>query len=389
MTITMAPPPTIKATPFKWRDPSTIPMRPWLYGHFLIRQCVSMDVAPGGIGKSSHSFVEALAMASGKALLGILPKQQLRVWCWSLEEPRDETDRRMGAAMRHYGIDRNEVEDWLLIEYASRAPLIIAAKDKNGDFIVKPLVDALVAEIQALEIDVVIIDPFVASHRLEENDNSAMDMVIREWSNVAMLGNCAIRLVHHTRKGEQVITAESSRGASAMSYAARVVRVFNRMTQAEAEKLDLEEGERRRHYRTYIDKQNMAPPSDKSDWFTLTSVPLGNGPPNAPDELGDQVGVTTTWEYPESDIVMVGGKDFELCAKIIREGKWRRDLRSPQWVGYAIAAALKLKPDKKPKDQARIKVLIETWLEAGALVEVERSDSTWRSRTFIEVAPNV
>ncbi|WP_254443799.1 AAA family ATPase [Ruegeria sp. HKCCA4008] len=53
---------------FVWRDPSAIPPRPWLYGQHLIRKQVSVTVAPGGVGKSSLTICEGLAMASGRDL---------------------------------------------------------------------------------------------------------------------------------------------------------------------------------------------------------------------------------------------------------------------------------------------------------------------------------
>src|SRR5262249_34248728 len=70
----------ISPKPFQWVDPQSIPPRPWLYGKLLIRKQVSADFAPGGTGKTSHSIVEALAMVSGKPLLGIAPIEPLKVW---------------------------------------------------------------------------------------------------------------------------------------------------------------------------------------------------------------------------------------------------------------------------------------------------------------------
>src|SRR5690606_4620106 len=61
---------TIAAKPFIPVDPATIPPREWLYGRHLMRKFVSVTVAPGGVGKSSLAIVEAVAMASGKPLLG-------------------------------------------------------------------------------------------------------------------------------------------------------------------------------------------------------------------------------------------------------------------------------------------------------------------------------
>ena len=63
----------ITATPFEWRDPSTIPPRQWLFGRHLIRKFMSCTIAPGGLGKSSLVLVEAVSMASGRNLTGFAP----------------------------------------------------------------------------------------------------------------------------------------------------------------------------------------------------------------------------------------------------------------------------------------------------------------------------
>ena len=66
------------ATPFTWLDPAKIPPREWLYGEHYVRRYLSATLATGGVGKSSLSVVEALAMVSGKPLLGTAPKERLR-----------------------------------------------------------------------------------------------------------------------------------------------------------------------------------------------------------------------------------------------------------------------------------------------------------------------
>src|SRR5690606_7423182 len=56
--------PILAATPFQWKDPSTLPRREFAFGRHFIRKYVSVTVAPGGLGKTANSIVEALAMAS-------------------------------------------------------------------------------------------------------------------------------------------------------------------------------------------------------------------------------------------------------------------------------------------------------------------------------------
>ncbi|MET4794678.1 hypothetical protein ABIF64_006856 [Bradyrhizobium japonicum] len=96
-----AEPVVIEATPYAWKQPEDIPLRDWLYGYQLIRKFVSGTISPGGVGKSSLIAAEALAMVSGKDLLGTTPKQQLRVWLWNLEDPTEETERKIQAAAMH------------------------------------------------------------------------------------------------------------------------------------------------------------------------------------------------------------------------------------------------------------------------------------------------
>ena len=43
----------IRATPFAWVDPASIPPRQFLYGNHLIRQFLSTTIAHGGSGKSA------------------------------------------------------------------------------------------------------------------------------------------------------------------------------------------------------------------------------------------------------------------------------------------------------------------------------------------------
>ena len=205
----------VKATPYSWTDPTTIPKRDFVYGRHLVRKFVSATVAPGGVGKSSLIVSETLAMISGQDLLGVHPSGRSKVWLWNLEDPADEIARHIQATAKHYRLEARDIEGHLFADSGRDQRLIIATTDRNGTSIVQPVVDSLVAEITGRGIDVLIIDPFVSSHQAPENDNGAMDRIVKEWGRVAERGNCAVELVHHSRKssaGETEITVESSRG---------------------------------------------------------------------------------------------------------------------------------------------------------------------------------
>src|SRR4051812_27099471 len=61
--------PLIEAKEWKWIEPEAIKPRQWIYGWHYQRLFVSTTIAPGGLGKTSNSMVEAVAIATGRELL--------------------------------------------------------------------------------------------------------------------------------------------------------------------------------------------------------------------------------------------------------------------------------------------------------------------------------
>lgn len=377
------PKPALIAAPYKRVDPKTIPLRDWVYGSLLIRKFVTATVSPGGIGKSSLVTVEALAMTSGRGLLGIMPKRRMKVWLWNLEDPQEETARKIEAAALHYGLSEDETDGYLFVNSGRDTPLVMAKELKGGAFILAPVVDALVEQCKANAIDVLVIDPFVSSHEVGENNNTFQDMIIKEWGRVADRANIAVHLVDHTRKMggmEAEVTTESARGAKAKTDGCRVVRAVNRMSEEEGLRAGVENF--RLYFRTFNDKANLAPPADKSDWFKLESVDLGNAPSHL--QFGDSVGVVTTWDWPDA-LEGVDGALVDRVFEKIKGGRWRDSSQASDWVGYAVAQVMELDLEKKAH-KARVANLIRTWKACGSLVVVEGKDARGMTRPFVEVS---
>lgn len=363
--------PAIHAKPYTFVEPSAIPRRDWLYGRHLIRKFVSVTVAPGGVGKSSLVIAEALAMVSGKPLLGIETKP-LRVWYWNLEDPYDELQRRVQAAIQHYGLTQEDIGGRLFVNSGRESPLRIAALDKQGSArILRPVVDAFSAEMAALAIDVASIDPFVSSHQIPENDNNGMDLVTKEWGSVADRANAAIGLIHHTRKmGGEETTADSARGGKAIVDAAREARVLNRMSKEDAAKAGIDN--HRLYFRAYSDKANMAPPADHSDWFKLESVALGNG---------DEVGVVVPWSWPDP-FESITQQDVLRVQAAVAEREYRESVQSKDWVGYLIADVTGLDPSEAAEKQ-KIKSIVREWLDKGWLKVTKIRDEKGKDRPVV------
>lgn len=379
-----APVAPLKATPFVWKDPKTIPPRPWVYGHHMIRRQVSVTVAPGGVGKSSLTLVEALAIASGRDLLGEwVLREGLRVWVYNLEDPRDEMERRVIGAMMHHhirpadlGAD-TEAGMRLYIDSGRERPLCTAIDIRGEVTIIRPEIEALEAEIIARDIDVMIIDPFVSSHRVSENASGAIDLVAKEWARLADRTNCAIELVHHTRKtGGVDATTEDGRGSTALVAAARSARVLNKMDQDTREKAGVKD-DPATIFGIDRDKANLAPAGARA-WIRMASVDLGNG---------DAVGVAEKWEFPDAfagvqvkDLLAVQNEIERRC----NAGRPPRfsDQSGGDWVGHIVAEFLDLDAED---DKKRIKKIVADWIKSGALRKAELEDEHRKKRPCVEV----
>lgn len=381
----------IAASPFRWPDHRTLPRRPWVWGRWLLLGTVSAIVAPGGIGKSSFVASMLLSLASGRQeILGKTvwagPK---RVWYWNLEDGLDELEMQLVAASMFHGVGQDACADRIFLDSGPEgAELRIAIEDRDGYRIAVPVVEALIAELVARKIDVLVVDPFVSSHGVTENDNSAIDAVVKTWASIAKRAGCSIVLVHHSKKlGNEKVTAESSRGASALVSAARVTLVLNRMDKEEAQRFGIaEDKERRRLFTVQDDKANRAPAED-AQWYRLASQNVDNstGRDDPFGEEGDSVGVVTRWSPPDAFDGVTADHLYRVQQRI-ETGQWRADVQAKEWVGKAVAEVLDLNPNADAKaDRAKINALLRTWIATGALIKVEGKDAKSMPRTFVEV----
>ena len=358
-------------TLYDFFDEAALAPRQWVYAKHYLRRFVSVLASAGGIGKTSMQIVEALAICTGRPLLGEEVKEQCNVWIINLEDPMDEMQRRILAAMRHYGITPEEVRGKLFVDAGRDFSLTFAVQTREGVTPNTALVAHLIKKIPERKIGAVFIDPFVGAHLINENDNMAVNAVVGQIRQVADETNCAIGLVHHIRKGNgEDATIDSVRGAGSLIGAARAARVINRVSEDDAIKLGVNPREALGIFRVDDGKANLAPPAASAVFRRMEGVQIANG---------EWVGVATPFDLPDewqgmSDetvndilrIIDLGIPDADGNEEYYSLHAQSKD----RWVGNVITSyAFDNSDDIKTSAQA--KTIIQRWLKEGLIQEVD------------------
>jgi hypothetical protein len=355
-----------------------IPPREWLYGTRLIRSFVSVLAAPGGVGKSALALGIAVALATGRPILGEHVHHSVPVWLYNLEDPLDELNRRLAALMQLHALPAAAVAGRLYLNSGRARRLTMAAADGEAG-VAHPDREGLIAAVRALGIGAVVVDPFVKSHRLDENSNMHMDAAATAWAEVAEATGAAVLLVHHVRKGAGALAGtdvDVTRGAKALTDAARAAFLLSVMTAEEAHSLAVPERERWRHVRLDDAKANLAPRSEAARWFRLESVSLGNSTPAYPG--GDTVAAIAAWK-PPSPFAGLTAADCNRALDLIAAGPgagaayaaWRRGRSGERWAGRVLMREFGLEEG----EAARV---IAAWMRSGVLEEASYHDGQQR-----------
>jgi hypothetical protein len=357
------------ATPIGLIRPDALPRREWVLGERLIRKFLTVTVAPPGVGKSTLTMQEMIAVALNDSRLS---GDQVRIsgptWIYNNEDPLDELQRRIAAICIHWGIDPARIAERVFLNSGRARRLIVA--ETMGDAVVQtPDVEALTEQIKANGIVAMTIDPFVRVHRVSENANEQIDMVADLFSQIADRTGCAINLVHHTRKagpganGSTPGDLDTARGASSLTGAARIAHTLLTMSPKDATDLGIDPDDRRWYVRLDDAKASMSPPAEGTTWFRRVSVDL----PNTGEGLGfncDQVGVLERWTPPPPEAVTVA-----RVTPILQEVQRAFDAGEPytgagQSPRYIVRAITEQFAMAKPA----VKALVDDWKKNGVLV---------------------
>ena len=154
--------------------------------------------------------------------------------------------------------------------------------------------ELIIEAIRDQNIGFLLVDPLAEMHSVNENDNAAMRVVGSEFRRIAQETNCAVCLVHHSRKlpagsaeGHQG-SLDSGRGASVIGGMVRYALTIYSMTEQEAVKFAIDEADRPAYIRVDDAKANLGMLSGSPTWFKKVGVELPNADGLKP---GDTVGV--------------------------------------------------------------------------------------------------
>lgn len=378
-----APPQADDDAPLTWPTPlndfdeMSLPRREWVYGYDLVRGYLSVDAAPPGLGKSSNAVVEALCICTGRALLGVEVKERCRVWIVNLEDPRAEVHMRVLAAMKHYRITPDEVRDWLFIDGEDTIHMTLAVEGGNGVQTNDELAALMRHKIEERRIGVTMIDPFVSTHLVNENSNASIQAVSAMFRGMARETQSALRLIHHTRKGNgEDATIDSVRGAGSLIGAARTARVMNKLSEKNTEAIGMTPEDAKGVFRIDDGKQNLAPPAEKATYRKIISVKLANG---------ESVGVVTPFDLPDEWAGMTEAVVNEILARIDRglpdapgeEFYSMRPQDKGRWVGKVICE-YEFQSQEHVKTAAQAKAILRQWLKSGLIEEMEYRSAAQR-----------
>ena len=183
-----------KPKPWMWQEPQTIARLECLYGGHYWRGEVVSTVAPGGVGKSLLSIAEALAMVTGKPLLGEATRGGLKVMLMNYEDSELVLRHRVTAAMLHYGVKPGEIAGKLFVESIGSDLMRFAKGTREGTQIIEPSVSALTEAIRSERIDVVIIDPWVSVHEVDSNLSHLVQPIVTAFKGIAEVTKTAIEI---------------------------------------------------------------------------------------------------------------------------------------------------------------------------------------------------
>lgn len=154
-------------------------------------------------GKSLLALAMAVAVATGRPVLDrFAVKRTGRVLLYAAEDSLAIVRQRLEGLTARLGLDLAKLDLWLITAPSLRLDLPEHRR-------------RLAATIQQLNPILLILDPFVRLHRVDENASAEIVPLLASLREMQRRFHCAVLIVHHSRKGASGIRAgQALRGSS-------------------------------------------------------------------------------------------------------------------------------------------------------------------------------
>jgi hypothetical protein len=315
-------------------EPSKRPPRDWVVRHRLMRKHSTVTAAAPGVGKSTLTIEEAVSLASGKDFLGFGVDRSRKVAVINNEETRDELERRIEATCVRFEVPFPSIAENLYLHSGVDAEKFVVARRGPNDSVAIDVRSQQLSEfLRDAGIELLV---NVQVHTVSENVNEEIEQVMMALREISVRANCALYLVHHTRKppagtAHQAGDIFAVRGGGAIVGDAHFVFTLADMGQADGEALGVADADRKKFIRLDDAKGKLAPPSG-ARWFEREGVTMPYG------LIGEEVGVLVPRSFEQA----LGSSDISMftATEILREidKRWRdgnpfsASVQSPRYV---------------------------------------------------------
>lgn len=264
-------------------DPASIPPRPWMLDRVLMLHETTLLLAPGSAGKSSLSLAIVAHMALGRSFGPYTCHVKCKAIVYNGEDDTAEQSRRLYAVCQSYNLDYQEVRKQVVLLSSTDIDLRLVSAQGRTPVVNDAIVEQLIGFAANDDVGLIVYDPLVDVHDVDEGDNPHMNFVMKTLQAVARRANVASLVLHHTTKAgqsrqeERIGNMDISRGASGIVYKSRISFTLMNASAQDCEDYGLQDAERNTWVRMDDAKMNLALSSDQATWFRKEGCRIPSG----------------------------------------------------------------------------------------------------------------
>lgn len=272
--------------------------RDWLIDRMLLIGHITLIVAVGSVGKSTFGLALAAHLALGVPFGNYKPARAVKSIIYNGEDDVEEQRRRLVAVCMTYGLDYNAVRPRIMLLSEEEVDLrLVVPMQGGGAQPSQAIVDQLIGLASDPEVGLLILDPLIDVHGVNEGEPGQMNVVMKTLRHIAKKAQVAELIMHHATKGgnekqeQRIGNMDIARGSTAIINKSRIAYTLMNASETDAEAYGMQQDERRYWLRLDDAKMNLGLAGDKPQWFKRDGVKL---------LTGDVVGIIRPYDLQKS-----------------------------------------------------------------------------------------